>query len=111
MQTIKAIFGKIKNGFRFAGDYAMRHKIQAGILGVVILGGGYYGYTAWKADHTAAQYVLATASIAPIQTTVTGSGQVASSHELDLTPKASGVVTAVYVKPGDHVATGTLVAS
>jgi HlyD family secretion protein len=111
MQTLKNILSAIKNFFLGAGGYAMRHKIQAGIAILVVAGAGYYGYTTYKADHTAAQYVVAVASIAPIQTTVTGSGQVASSHELDLTPKASGVVTSIDVKAGDHVSAGTLIAT
>ena len=111
MHWLKSAGAKIIAFFKGTGGYAMRHKIQAGIVALAVAGGGYYGYTVYKADHTAAQYVLATTGIAPIQTTVTGSGQVASSHQLDLTPKASGTVTNVYVKAGDHVAAGTLVAS
>lgn len=111
MNTLKTILSKIGNWFKGVGGYAMRHKIQAGIAILVVAGGGYYGYTTYKADHTPAQYVLATASIAPIQTTVTGSGQVASSHELDLSPKDSGTVTSIDVKAGDHVNAGTLIAT
>lgn len=111
METITTIFKKIPSTARAAGGYAMRHKVQAGIALIVVAGGAYYGYTVWKADHTPAQYVLAMATIAPIETTVTGSGQVASSHELDLSPKASGAITQINVKAGDHVAAGQLVAS
>ncbi|MDB5236927.1 MAG: family efflux transporter subunit, HlyD family secretion protein [Parcubacteria group bacterium] len=111
MNAVRSILGKIGAFFKGLGGYAMRHKIQAGIAVLIVAGGGYYGYTTYKADHTAAQYVVAAASIAPIQTTVTGSGQVAASHQLDLAPKSSGAVTGIYVKAGDHVAAGQLVAT
>lgn len=91
--------------------YAMAHKVIAGIAVLVVLFGGYKLYAAHKASITTTQYVLARASNQPIESTVTASGEVAASHQLDLAPKASGQVTGVYVKAGDAVVAGQLVAT
>lgn len=92
-------------------SYAMGHKVIAGVAVLIVLFGGYKLYAAHTASVTTTQYVLARASNQPIQSTVTASGEVAASHQLDLAPKASGQVTGVYVKAGDTVAAGQLVAT
>jgi HlyD family secretion protein len=111
MNVLSTVLGKLRVATAKTSVFAMKHKIVSGIILLAVAGGGYYSYTVWKADHTPAQYVLASASIAAIQTTVTGSGQVAASHQLDLTPKASGTVAKVYVHAGDRVTAGQIVAA
>lgn len=101
----------IASGVRRVWSYAMAHKIIAGVAAVVVLFGGYKLYAAHQASVTTTQYVLARASNQPIESTVTASGEVAASHQLDLAPKASGQVTGVYVKAGDTVSAGQLVAT
>lgn len=58
----------------------------------------------------ATQYVIATVRRGSIVQTVTGSGQVSASHQLDITGKASGTISNIYVKVGDHVSAGQLLA-
>ncbi len=53
-------------------------------------------------------YVLAKVEKGTIMSTVSGSGQVSSSHQIDLTPKASGDVVVVNVKTGQQVKEGTV---
>ena len=98
---------RIKGGWA----YARAHKLIAAIIAIVIIGGGYWAYASVSAKTTTAQYVLASVTKAPIESTVTASGEVAADHQLDLSPKASGEVTGVYVKAGDQVKAGQLLVS
>ncbi len=59
-----------------------------------------------KSNDANTTYVLGTASKGTVVSTVTGTGQVSSSNELAITPKASGTVTFVRVKSGDKVKKG-----
>jgi HlyD family secretion protein len=54
--------------------------------------------------------VLGRATQGPLQVTVTDSGQVSSEDDLSLTPQASGQITEIYVKPGQTVKAGDIVA-
>lgn len=45
-----------------------------------------------------------------VQSTVSGSGSLAPANQLDLTFGASGEVLGIYVKPGEHVSAGQLLA-
>lgn len=92
-------------------QYARAHKIIATILLVAIAGGVYLSYSAWVTAHAAAEYTLARATTDTIQENVTGSGQIASSHTLTLSPKAAGTVMAVRVAPGQNVTAGTIIAT
>lgn len=90
---------------------AKAHKVISIIVLIVVLFGGYKAYAAYAAKTTTTQYSLATATKEPIAVTVTGSGQVASEHELSLSPKASGTLTSVTVKAGDQVHAGQVIAT
>jgi HlyD family secretion protein len=96
---------------RSAWTYAFGHKVIAGIAILLVLGGGYWAYASAKADAVTTQYALARVTSEPIQSTVTASGQVAASHQLDLSPKATGEVTSVTVKAGDAVKAGQVIAT
>lgn len=78
---------------------------------VALLGLGYWGYQSWVSAHTPAEYTLAQATTSSIAETITGSGQIAASHTLTLSPKSSGTVYSVRVTPGQKVAAGTVVAT
>lgn len=51
------------------------------------------------------------ATIGTVETTVSGTGQVASSQELPVYPQVSGTVVSVRVKDGDHVTQGQVLAT
>lgn len=108
---LKRFFARFLSFFKGIFGYGMRHKIQAGVLILAIVGLSYWGYTAYAKTVTTTQYVLASVRTAPIAETVTGSGQVASEHQLNLSPKASGTLTSVNVKSGDLVAAGQTIAT
>lgn len=108
---LSPVISRIASVSRTAWSWAMAHKIIAGFAVLIILFAGYKAYAAHEASVTTTQYALARVSAQPIQSTVTASGDVAASHQLDLAPKTSGEVTGVYVKTGDTVSVGQLVAT
>lgn len=88
----------------------LRHKIIAGILILVLAGASYFGYKALRGNKNEARYVLATVEKGTIISTVSGSGQVSASNQVDIKSKASGEIVAVYVTPGQEINAGSLLA-
>ena len=87
------------------------HKLISFVIIVVVIGGGYYTYKKATAASTSPQYVLSPARIGSIIQTVTGSGQVSSENQLDVTSEVSGKILAVNVVVGQHVRRGDLLVS
>jgi membrane fusion protein, macrolide-specific efflux system len=82
-------------------------------LGLLSISAVIVAYTSvGKASQTAtASRRTATVARGVVQSTVSGSGNLAASSELDLGFKTAGVVTHVYVKQGEHVLSGQLLAT
>jgi multidrug efflux pump subunit AcrA (membrane-fusion protein) len=102
----------MKKFFSKIGSFISTHKIVTGIIVIVILGGGYWAYTAFAAGTTGTEYVLSTVTRAPLSVTVTGSGQVSAQDTLNVTPQgsASGEITELDVTPGQTVKAGQIIA-
>ncbi len=96
--------------FAKAKNYAVSHKITTAILVVVIAAGGYWSYSAFKGAGSAIKYVTAAAAKGTIVASISGSGQVSASNQVDIKPKASGDVIYVGIQPGQFVWAGTLIA-
>jgi RND family efflux transporter MFP subunit len=85
-------------------------KLSVGIVGVGALVG--YGVVHAIGGTTGtSQYVLAQVSKTAIASSISGSGQVAASNQIDILPKASGVITSTLVKSGQSVKKGDLIAT
>ena len=97
------MFQKIK-------QFASQHKIATGFLVLTIGLGLYFGYKKLSDSSSATRYVLAAVQQGTIVTSVSGSGQVSASNQIDIKPKASGDVVYVGVKNGQEVKAGTLIA-
>lgn len=77
-----------------------------GGLAVVIIGGGFWFYSA-RTSKAETRYALTAATKNTIVTTIDGTGQVSGDRQLDVKSKASGEVTKILVKVGDKVTKGT----
>ncbi len=77
------------------------------IVIVVVLVGGYFVFFKKSATTT---YAIATVSRGTIVSYVSGTGQVSGENQVNITPLASGKVTAVEVKQGDYVKAGQVIA-
>ncbi len=90
--------------------YVLAHKIISGVVVIVVLGGGWYAYSALTSTSGQTRYVLGTASTNTIVSSVSESGQVSASDTLTITPQVSGEVLSVNVTPGEQVKAGQLIA-
>lgn len=82
-----------------------------GAIALALLAGGYFGYTKIFSTDGAIRYVTAQVQKGTLIVSVSGSGQVSASNQVDIKPKASGEITTVYVKAGQEVGTGALLAA
>lgn len=91
--------------------FSKKHKIWTGIIAITILGGGYTVYGKLISTSGETRYVLGTVTRSTVISSVSASGQVAASNQVDVKPKVSGDVTYLAVKAGQTVKAGTLIAS
>lgn len=81
------------------------------IWGIVILAVVFVGYLIFKPKNNAQNILTDTVKKQDIKATVLATGQVVSSTDLQLSFKNSGTVAKIYVKEGDKVPQGQLLAS
>lgn len=84
-------------------------KITAALL-FVLLGAGYWVYTSHSSSSTSTKYVLGEVARGTIVASVSASGQVSASNQLDIKPKVSGEILSVNVAAGQHVNAGQIIA-
>lgn len=90
--------------------YVLAHRIISGVLLVVIAGGGYWGYGKITSTSGETRYVVAEVQKGTLVVSITGTGQVSTSNQLDVKPKVSGEILSVPVKNGQTVKAGALIA-
>ncbi|MCL4391751.1 biotin/lipoyl-binding protein [Patescibacteria group bacterium] len=84
-----------------------KKKWALAVVIVVVLVAGYFLFLK---KSTVTTYAIATASRGTIVSYVSGTGQVSGENQVNITPLASGKVTAVEVKQGDYVKAGQVIA-
>lgn len=88
----------------------LRHKLIAGIILIIIVAAGYFGYQNLTKDKNPVQYAAAAVEKGAIIVSVSGSGQTAVSDQTDIKSKVSGDVVYVGVKNDQEVKAGALIA-
>lgn len=101
---MKTIFEKIRT-------YTKVHKKTTAVLFLLFVFSGYYGFK--KATDTSGQtrYVLAAVAKGTLVSSVSGSGQVSATNQVEIKSKVSGDVVSVNVKSGQAVKSGTIIAT
>ncbi len=89
----------------------LQHKIIALIAVIIIAGGSYYGYKTFKGDGVGTRYVSAAVEKGTIIISVSGSGQVSALDQVDIKPKVSGEIAAIYIQKDQEIKTGDLLAT
>lgn len=87
-----------------------KHKIAVVIVILALGAGGYYWYSSVKANSAPARYVTAAAVKGTLTTSVSGSGQVSASNQVDLKAKVSGNITKINAVAGQEVKAGEIIA-
>ena len=92
-----------------------KSRIRILVVNLVILliaaGIGYWGWSSLHPKAAAVATQTTTASIADVQSTVSASGTVLSPGDVGVSPSVSEPITNIYVKVGQHVTAGTLMAT
>ena len=95
---------------KHAVRYARAHTVVSAIATIIVLGGGYIAYSKIFAPSEPVKYVLGTVTKEDIASTVTGSGQVSASNQVDIKPKASGEIVSIVVAEGQTVSADAAIA-
>lgn len=93
----------MKNFFLKIKVYALAHKIISAIAIIIIIYIGYWGYNKFTSTTGETQFITVIAQKGTIISSVTASGQIESSNQIDLKTDVSGAIIYVGAKPGDVV--------
>jgi len=87
-----------------------RHKIASLIIIIIIAALGYFYYKSLPNDVKKTSYALAEVTKGTLITSVSGTGQISVSNQVDVTAKTSGDVTSVLAVNGKKVKSGEILA-
>jgi len=90
------LYNKIKT-------YIINNKKKSIIFLIILLAVGYYIYGKVTSTAGDTRYVTAKVEKGTIISSITGTGQVSDSSQIDIKPEASGNITYIAVKPGEKV--------
>jgi HlyD family secretion protein len=77
---------------------------------IILIFGGYFGYRAMKNKNKETRYVLTSVQKGTIVVSVSGSGQISAQDQIDIKPKVSGEIAGIFVKEGQEIKAGKLIA-
>ena len=86
----------------------LQRKTLTGITLTVIAAAGYFGYQGLNKDEISTRYSTATVEKGALIVSLSGSGQVSTSNQVEIKSKVSGEAVYVGVKNGQEVKAGTL---
>ncbi len=85
------------------------HTVISSVIVLAVLFGGYEIYAKTHSTSSEPRYVLGTVTKGTITSSITGSGQVSASNQIDLKAKASGDIVAIHGKVGDEIKAGATI--
>ncbi len=88
--------------------FVVRHKVVSFLILAAAAAGGYYGYEKMSAAPAATRYVLGTAEKGTLIVSVSGTGQIAASDQVDVKSGVSGEVVSVSAVKDQAVEEGTV---
>lgn len=101
---------KIKDMIKKVLQFAKARKFVSGIIVILLIVGIYFGFKTLGKNTADTSYVLAAVEKGTIVASVSGTGQISASNQVDVKPKTSGDVVYVNLKNGQEVKAGTLLA-
>jgi HlyD family secretion protein len=101
---------KLKRLLSAARQLVRRQRRLAFFSLVVIIAGGYYFYRHKQAGTSSTTYIMGTAEKGSIIVSVSGSGQIETSDQVDVKPNVAADIIAIYIKAGQKVKAGDIIA-
>ncbi|MBI4224960.1 MAG: efflux RND transporter periplasmic adaptor subunit [Candidatus Sungbacteria bacterium] len=89
--------------------YILNHKGISIVALAVLAYGGYWTYNRLTNTAGETRYVVATVEKGVLITSISGTGQVSASNQIDIKPKASGDILFINVTDGQRVGAGTVI--
>jgi HlyD family secretion protein len=86
-----------------AKKYAIAHKFISALAVLLVLGGGWWAYGRATAASAETRYVLGTVEKGTVVSSISASGQVSASNQVDIKPKVSGDIVWLGMKAGMNV--------
>ena len=84
-------------------SFALGHKIISLIVLTAIITGSYFGYQKVKPTANDVQYITQAVEKGMLISSISGSGQVSASNQVDIKPKVSGELVSLNIKNGQTV--------
>ncbi|MFZ5363927.1 MAG: efflux RND transporter periplasmic adaptor subunit [Patescibacteria group bacterium] len=88
--------------------HILKRKGVYSLVAIVLATGGYLGTQTLKDDTAETRYVLASVEKGTLISSVTGTGQVSASNQVDVKPKTSGEIISVSIKTGQEIKSGDI---
>jgi len=85
-----------------------KKKVTLIIFCIILLSSGYYFYHRAKSQEVQLQYITALAEKGTLTVSVSGTGQVSNSNQIDVKPQVSGKAIRVAVQSGQKVASNAI---
>lgn len=90
--------------------WVAKHAYTSALIALAVIGGGWYSYKKLTSTEGQPLYTLGTVTRTTIVSSISASGQVSASNQLDITADVSGDLTYVGIKPGQKVGAGGVIA-
>jgi HlyD family secretion protein len=100
----------IKNYFQKIRTFIPAHKFWSGVIALIVLWGAYAGFGKITSPVGEVRYTTAIAGKETLVTSISGSGQVSASNQIELKAKASGEILSLPIREGNMVSPGTVIA-
>ncbi|MFH1236193.1 MAG: hypothetical protein V1685_04625, partial [Parcubacteria group bacterium] len=94
---------KLTQWFSATKKYAFAHKFISVVAVLLVLGGGWWVYGRATAASAETRYVLGSVEKGTIVSSISASGQVSASNQVDIKPKVSGDIIWLGMKAGMNV--------
>jgi len=91
-------------------NYLVKHKIIIGLIIVILAVGGYFIIKSLTGKTAETKYVIAAVEKGTLITSVSGTGQISVTNQVDVKSKASGDLYNVPIVVGQEVKTGAILA-
>lgn len=99
-----------KEPIKKAGAFAKAHTFISAVVIALLLGGGWFAYSTFTSTEGEVSYVFGVVERGTVVVSISASGQVSASNQIDLTTSAAGELVYLNAKVGQQVGAGALIA-